>query len=105
MTQRVVIVNNSGQNFKDAARFGTIYNLTKGRLNLSDLTKLKYNLLRKLETLNENDIFVVTGPTVLNIIVADYYLKKFETMRILGMSRDSNGYHYKVQTIEGDKNV
>ncbi len=104
MTQRVVIVNNSGQNFKEAARFGAVYNLTKGRLNLSDLTKLKFNLLRKLETLNENDIFVVTGPTVLNIIVSDYYLKKFKTMRILGLSRDSKGYNYKVQTIEGEKN-
>ena len=98
--KRVVIINDSGQNFSQAK--GEKIVLTRGRLNLGDISKLIFNLKEKLDDLKDSDLYILTGPSILNIIVGHYVLKKFGVMNVLALSKNKQEFVYRVQTIKDE---
>lgn len=97
---RVVIINDRGQNFQSVRKFGIPTILTNGMVNLGDIPKLIFNIKHKIEELKVDDVFVLTGPSLLVAIVAVAYLNRFPKMTILALSRTKDGYKYRTQTVE-----
>jgi len=95
--QKVVIINDSGQNFNELKQYGEFYVLTKGFLNLNDIRSLAYNLRPKLENIEPNDYIVVTGATTLSIIVVYYVIKKFGRIKIITFYK--KGLKYVLQEL------
>lgn len=61
---RVFIINDLNHNFNSAARFGTLINVTEGRVPFFK-TDVMYNILREgLAGFTEDDYLLVSGPQI-----------------------------------------
>jgi len=97
---KVHVVNKNNQNFTKLDEFGEVRYITDGFINTGDINLLIYSIVSKLEEIRKDDYIVLTGPIILNVIIAHYMLSTYGSMNILTWSRSK--LSYKPQTIQSE---
>lgn len=73
----VYIVNNKGQNFEAAEKYGELKNITSGTQPIFNTAELKKRIKRGLADFDpEKDYILCVGPSWLLMIVASYLANK-----------------------------
>jgi len=99
----VWIVNKGSHPYEPAEKFGTLKTLTEGRVNIFALDNLTNEIRTKLETegATANDLLLVSGYAILNLIAGHWFLKKFGRCKLLVWG--ANRQKYMVLTMQDFK--
>ena len=102
-TPSVWIVNKGSHPYDPAEKFGKLKTLTEGRVNIFALDNLTAEITSKLESegATANDLLLVSGYAILNLIAGHWFLKKFGRCKLLVWG--ANRQKYMVLTMQDFK--
>jgi hypothetical protein len=80
---RVFIINDSGHDFSDAARFGTLTVMTTGEIDRFNVMKMKRIFERHLLKSSPDDFILHTGPGVMSAVACACFAGRHQRLNLL----------------------
>lgn len=102
--KRTVYVSNfqPDKNFQSAEKFGEVVYMSKGFIDLKNITKVRKIFERWLEEATQEDYIILTGPAVINALVIMLWFNKFGYVNILSWDTRSPRYVHNVVGLSRD---
>lgn len=98
--QRVYVINNRGDDYSAAEKFGEIKVVIYGKLRISEREWIK-TLHQGLEDIREDDYVLISGSIIANALAIAVVLKKHGIVHTLNYSKWEKEY-YEVTLTEED---
>ena len=80
---KVYIANNHIHDFKPAAKYGELVDVTKDKAPIFKTDVMKHILEEALADFKKDDYILLTGPTLLCVMITTILARKFDTIKYL----------------------
>ena len=80
---KVYIINNMNHDYSKAAKYGTLVNVTEGKVPLFKTSIMKNIMKENLASFTEEDYLLVSGPAFICIMASNELFSRFNTIKFL----------------------
>lgn len=89
---KVYVVNNMTHDYTKAEKFGTLVNVTEGKMPIFKTDTMLAILKERLADFTSDDYLLISGPALMCIMVATIAFSKVNTVKVLVFDAKEQGY-------------